>query len=969
MAGATSSEEAIGAAAPAEVVARLIAQTDPQARSRLLAEALRRPEAEPLLRQLKEESERRLRTEPPLALDLASWLVHGAQASGRPDHAALGLLSEGDALRILGRYPESLDRYDAAARAFQALRDEVGWARTRIGRLVTMHLLGRGGEALDDAQPARQILLRHQEFPRAAVLDLNTAVVYSELGRYDEALRCLRRAEEAYLSAGPSGERFVPGARANRGILLTLLGDFGQAEPLLLEARDIYERRGEGVSVLRADNNLATLYAAQGHFSRALRLLGEVMAAWEQAGDSVSVARAALHTVDCYLRLNRDAEALELAEETAERFTRCGTPTEAAKAHFYCAIACSRLGQRERAIDLLGQAASAFDAAGLSIQVGLAALQRARLQLEAGACEDAAREADSARRAFASRGAAVRQAEAEALQARASLGAGRPEEARALAESVLRVAQGLDIPWLTYLGQQVLGDVAAAGGRWQSALNEYERAIESIEHVQSRLTADLGARYLDDKLEVYRQAIACALHLDDPRRAFATLERAKSRALVAYLTRNAEVRERTPDGRQNGLLDELQALRAEHAWLYDRLYGLGPAAERPLGQGETAALQAEIAGRERRIRRLQERLLLTREAGQGPAPVSPLTPAAPPVLPSDTVLIEYWLEEDAGTAFVLGDGDLRAVPLPGGQRAAGRLLQLWQINLESTARALLAGMAVDGLARNARGVLRSFYRLLLEPVAAALEGRRAVQIIPYGATHAVPWHALFDGERHLLQRVEVAVSPSSAVLQLCQERRPRRPRGQGALVMGYSDGGRLPAVGQEVQGVVTVLGGQCYAEGEATRARLIAEAPRYDLIHLAAHGEARLDSPEFAHLKLADGQLSMTDVFNLSLDGALVTLSACETGRSVVTGGDELIGLARGFLYAGAATLVQSLWRVEDGSTARLMERFYRDLRHGGSAGAALRRAQLDLLNEGVPPYVWAPFQLVGDGGRGIGGD
>ncbi len=95
-------------------------------------------------------------------------------------------------------------------------------------------------------------------------------------------------------------------------------------------------------------------------------------------------------------------------------------------------------------------------------------------------------------------------------------------------------------------------------------------------------------------------------------------------------------------------------------------------------------------------------------------------------------------------------------------------------------------------------------------------------------------------------------------------------------------------------------------------------------MHLAAHGEARLDNPTFAHLQLADGQLTTADVFNLALDGALVTLSACETGRSVVTGGDELIGLARGFLYAGAATLVQSLWRVEDGSTARLMERFYR---------------------------------------------
>jgi len=89
--------------------------------------------------------------------------------------------------------------------------------------------------------------------------------------------------------------------------------------------------------------------------------------------------------------------------------------------------------------------------------------------------------------------------------------------------------------------------------------------------------------------------------------------------------------------------------------------------------------------------------------------------------------------------------------------------------------------------------------------------------------------------------------------------------------------------------VSDLLGGACFLEGEATRANVLAEAPRRDVVHLAAHGEARLDNPLFAHVNLADGQLSMVDVFNLRLDGALVTLSACETGRSAVVGGDELV--------------------------------------------------------------------------------
>ncbi|HEX5416656.1 MAG TPA: CHAT domain-containing protein, partial [Chloroflexota bacterium] len=147
----------------------------------------------------------------------------------------------------------------------------------------------------------------------------------------------------------------------------------------------------------------------------------------------------------------------------------------------------------------------------------------------------------------------------------------------------------------------------------------------------------------------------------------------------------------------------------------------------------------------------------------------------------------------------------------------------------------------------------------------------------------------------------------------------------------------------------------------ATRDALAGAASGYPVLHLAAHGESRPDNPAFAYLKLADGQLSAADAFSLELDGALVTLSGCETGRSVVAGGDELIGLSRGFLHAGAATLVQSLWRVDDGSTARLMERFYQNLRIGRTKGAALREAQLaSLAEESAQPYFWAPFQLVG---------
>jgi CHAT domain-containing protein len=99
----------------------------------------------------------------------------------------------------------------------------------------------------------------------------------------------------------------------------------------------------------------------------------------------------------------------------------------------------------------------------------------------------------------------------------------------------------------------------------------------------------------------------------------------------------------------------------------------------------------------------------------------------------------------------------------------------------------------------------------------------------------------------------------------------------------------------------------------------------------------------------------------MRLKASLVTLSACQTGRSVVGGGDELLGLLRAFLAAGASSLVSTFWAVEDQTTAALMQDFYQALADGSDKGAALRQAQLNHLDK--HPYFWSPFFLVGDTG------
>lgn len=133
-------------------------------------------------------------------------------------------------------------------------------------------------------------------------------------------------------------------------------------------------------------------------------------------------------------------------------------------------------------------------------------------------------------------------------------------------------------------------------------------------------------------------------------------------------------------------------------------------------------------------------------------------------------------------------------------------------------------------------------------------------------------------------------------------------------------------------------------------------------IHIATHGIFRRDNPMFSSIRLADSYLNIYDLYQLRLPAELLTLSGCGTGLSVVAAGDELLGLMRGLLAAGAESLLLSLWDVHDRTTARFMASFYSGLQKHTDKGLALRGAMLELRKTHAHPYYWAPFVLIGKG-------
>jgi CHAT domain-containing protein len=183
-------------------------------------------------------------------------------------------------------------------------------------------------------------------------------------------------------------------------------------------------------------------------------------------------------------------------------------------------------------------------------------------------------------------------------------------------------------------------------------------------------------------------------------------------------------------------------------------------------------------------------------------------------------------------------------------------------------------------------------------------------------------------------------------------------------VLGIPDAA-APFVLDEARAVGNAIPGSELFLGEnATVGVLQQKGPHSRLIHIATHGYFRQDDPMFSGIRLGDGILSLYDLYQLRLPAELVTLSGCATGLSVVAEGDELLGLVRGLIYAGAQSALLTLWDVQDHSTARFMAAFYGHLAGCTDANndksAALRRAALDLREVYPHPYYWAPFVLLG---------
>lgn len=802
------------------------------------------------------------------------------------------------------------------------------------------------------------------------------------------------------------------------GVLDSWLGEPRRSIAMMEQAFALARARDPALRVPLLHHNISTTYRDLGDADRALRSAREALSGWREEGSPGAQAYALRNIGWIYMRLGDTDRALEHAREALRLFRSVAYDHGIAIVlDTLGAIHVSR-GQFDEAIALQKEAGIHWrrtkDLAGegrthLGIGMTLAAKR-----------DPAAALVEYAQALPLFRKAGLRPHEADAL---AAIGEARESTGDAVAAAsaftdALALYRAIENGTGTASALFGLARLARDGGRLHEARARIEEAITLVEAERAGVSStDLRAFFLASKRQYYDFYVdlLIRLHARAPQAEYLTAalvasERGRARALFDLLAGGgASIRAGVRPDLVEAERRAQERVTAKARLLTQILSG------RPDREAEAAA-RRELSDA---AAVLDEARAALRADSPSYAGLTQPRPLDVPALQRDfldreTTLIEYALGDDASFAWVVTPTTITGHRLPA--RAA----------IEAAARDAHRHLAASHrrtAAAQARVAMARLSDQILRPLASRLTSRRLV-IVPDGALHYVPFAALPDPRprrtasgQPLIVRSEVVVLPSAAVaVALRSMTLARRPAAKAVAVLadpvldaadprvsasrpaiggpvdrmasapddlirsarnlGVARFERLPSTADEADAIARAGRGDVLraldfdaSRGTATSG-ILAD---YRIVHFATHALINSRHPELSGLVLSlvgrdgtpeDGFLRLHDVYNLRLSADLVVLSACRTGLGRQIAGEGLMGLTRGFMYAGAPRVVATLWDVRDKATSVLMSRFYTAMFDRGlSPAAALRAAQLSLLAEPAraAPVYWAAFTLQGD--------
>ena len=878
--------------------------------------------------------------------------------------------ARGQALAYASRYEEARKMFCESIELAEQANEPVAAARARMSMLHVLDRLGRADESIATGEAARAAFLAAGETEWAAKADANLGVAHRVRNDPATALLHFERAR-AVLASDPISAAQLD---SNRAEALLDLNEFAQAEEAFRSALQAFNAAGVTRAAAIVEGNLADLMSRQGRLNRALYHFELARRHFEADGaksDLARIARLQAEHAEALARAGLVNETFETYRDAVPKLDEHGLTFEAARARTGFGQALHRLGRDEEADAALVQAAAAFSS--LQHDAGYA-----RVRIVQGELAMSRGDVSRAEEFFAEALPLLHDRPAEEAVVRHHLanvalaGNDLPRTA-ALLEPAIDVAQQYNLAPLLADLHHTRAKLRIAQKRTDAALSDLRTAVNQVERLRGSFQADrLRAAFLGERTGVYEDLVAILLAGDGPGstdEAFNTVEQAKSRALLDLVAGAVDVDTLTPDDSDDPsatrLVQQIGQLNRELNALYSRVEDMAPSDRGP----ETLRRWRDrVEQTERKLQTLEGRVAATRGLAGVYAPSFDLA-AAQRLLDPTTALIEYFIANDELIAFVIRADTIQAFAHLASAPDVIEHVELMQFQIgRAVGRTTSPSSDDTALVQDVRRELADLYAILIDPLAGSLHGISRLIIVPHGPLHAVPFHALHNGDRYLIEDYEISFSPSASLLQYLQvtpSAGPHRGREQTSVVLGMADAA-APHIDDEVRCVAEALGNARVLRGEsATSKNLARESRQASIIHLACHARFSPDAPLSSGLKLADGWMTVRDLYRLRLNAPLVVLSGCDTACSAIGGADELVGLIRPFVAAGASALVMSLWTLNDDTAQKMIASMYTLWHNGGqqgkvNLGAALRRAQCRMMKTRPHPAFWAPFILVG---------
>jgi len=731
------------------------------------------------------------------------------------------------------------------------------------------------------------------------------------------------------------------------------LGDAGSAIRRLNLSLEIAENEEHNTS--RHHQALGEAYSLLGKHEQALR---EKLIALDQAKKSAIYDRIVWTIIgvgDAYASIGDTEKAERYFIEAKELREKGESESLALKAS-----AGIRTGS-------MLEARSYYSNINSDVSASLASLRLAGLMIRTGKSDSAVQAIEFAENNFREMDIQEGTAQALLLKSEAFFNLNQNDQALKMLDQCLDLSTQEEIQWKAWYHK---GLSYLAKEQKEDAVEALKKSVEIIESLRGNFTIDeFKSFYMEDKMEVYDKLIELLVIKGDFEGALAYSERARSRAFLDMIA-NREIA--VKPNKDSSLIKKEQELRLQIQNLTKSLHHYELQSFRGLSRDQI--------DQELRNSRLEYTELIQKIKLRSPEYTS-LISVSPPdykevqaLLDDETLVINYWTGKNLMIIWLIGKDMMLTFSHNSPQKKIETMVRESKVLVNKTGE-FRGGPGTINQANSSEGsAVKQFkenYRLLLKPLESIISQYENLCIIPHGALHLLPFQTCIDNSgKFLVEKYNLFYAPSLSVYENCLKTSHDAKNEFLALALGNLSLGEfsgLPGTKWEVEKISENFDDPVTRyENESTESFVKNNAANYNMIHLSTHGMLNADLPMFSFILFSpdeknDGLLTVSEVFGMDLNARLVTLSACQTGLGKINNGDEMTGLSRAFIYAGASSVVVSLWSVADRPTALLMTKFY-EYQKEFPLYKALSMAQRDIMKEYYAPFYWAPFQLIGKG-------